>query len=395
MNDSASPIFILVAALAFFNVACQSQSDDGKTGVASGQSASDISLGHGYVRRGETIHFLGGEITGSGVNATRIDRPSPQVLQGFRDAKMGPFETCEGLDVETFEPLSEEYSRDRNHVYFKVISPGVFLVIKLPEADPGSFEVLAPSLGRDQTHVWLDERIQSGADPATVQVVNAGFSVFKDEDSVHYQNQRIPGADPKSFRHLASGYYADQNRIYWGSEAIAGAEVGSFQVLGDSFLAKDQNRAYRSGQVLPGLAVATLSLILHDPVGYQIYADKNGIYVNGQRFPRSRPGKVEVIDQATVKVDDLILLVELAYNTPITVFREGNRLMAEAPVYQPANREIQGMICMTVAASGVTDIRIDPVAGRDVAPAVPAWQMEVLKRSDNVKRMVEAGQLLK
>lgn len=347
-------------------------------------------LGHGYVRRDGAIHFIGGGTTGTGADATRIDMPSPQLLKMVVDARFGPFKTAEGLDVPSFEALSEEYTRDKNRVYYKVISPGRFLVIQLPEADPASFEVLEFNLARDKNHVWYYDRIQPGADPATVELVDGG-RVYKDKDSVHYASDPIAGAHPASFRHLGSGYYADRNRVYWCTDPIPDADPATFEVLGDSFIGKDRNLAFRSGEPLPGYDVWSLELILHDEAGFQIFSDKNGIHLNKMTFPRAKPGKVQVIDKHTVKAGDLVLLVETSRYLPVTVFEEDGKLMAETPAYEPTGGEVQGMITAEVTAQGLKDIRISPLPGGGKAPSVPGWRMEVFDNPDVIRRYIAAG----
>ncbi|MCH1502888.1 MAG: DKNYY domain-containing protein [Verrucomicrobiales bacterium] len=358
------------------------------------QRPNDVDLGHGYVRRNGAIHFIGGGKTSTGADATRIDTPSQRVLKGFTDADLGPFKTCEGLDVASFEALSEEYARDNEHVYHKVISPGVFLVILLNDADPATFEVLARNLARDRNHVWVYDQIQPGADPANLELVDSG-RVFKDQDSVHYQSEQITGADAASFRHLGSAYYADKNRAYWSYSPIHGADPATLEVLGDSFMAKDTSNVYRSGKLVPGLDVASVQLIVHDPIGHQILSDKNGIHLNTMTFPRSRPGKVEVIDNLTVKAGDLVLLVDTYYSLPVTVFKEDGKLMAETVVFDPTSREPLATMTAEVTAGGPKDIRTGPLPGEGKAPPVPDWQGKVFKRPDLVRRMIEAGKLIK
>jgi hypothetical protein len=356
--------------------------------------ATDTDLGHGYVRRDGTIHFIGGGITGTGPNETRIDTPSPALLRKAILSKFGPFKTAEGLDATTFKPLSDTYSKDKNRVYYKVISGGEFIVIVLPSADPGSFELLDGSLTRDKSQVWYGDTIQQGVDPATVQPIKGG-PVFKDKDSVHYQYNIIPGADPASFTHIGSGYYADNNRVYWCSTPIPNADPASFKVLGDSFVAKDKSRAYRSGELLDGLDATTLELILHDEAGFQIYSDKNGIHVNTMTFPRSKPGKTEIIDNRTVKADNLILLVENSRNTPMSLFKENGRLIAESPAYEPSSRKVNGLISADVTPDGLTNIRISPLQGSSQAPNVPDWQMEVFSHAHSANRLIDLGKQLK
>jgi hypothetical protein len=357
--------------------------------------ASDTDLGHGYVRRDGTIHFIGGGITGTGANATRIDTPSRGLVKKVQLSEFGSFKTAEGLDAASFEALSEEYTRDKSRVYFKVISQGEFIVILLPEADAASFEVLSENLARDKSRVWYRNYIQSGADPATLEVVDHRASVFKDRDSVHYQDTKLRGAEPASFKHLGSGYYADRIRVYWCTDPIPDADPATFKVLGDSFVAKDKSRAYRSGEPLHGLDAPSLELILHNEAGYQIYSDKNGIHVNQMTFPRSKAGSAEIIDDRTVRVGDLIHLVEHSRNTPATLFKEDGKLMAESPAYDPMTRKENGIISAEVTPEGLKNIRIHPLPGSGVRPRVPDWQMEVFKHMHPIGHLIELGRKIK
>lgn len=356
--------------------------------------STDTDLGHGYVRRDGAIHFIGGGITGTGANATRIDMPSPQLLRKLTRSQFGPFKTAEGLDVASFEVLSETYTRDVNRVYYKVVSNDEFIVIVLPEADPASFEMLEGNLTRDKNRVWYSYQIQQRVDAATVEPI-AGSPVYKDKNSVFYQYEAIEGADPASFKHVGSGYYADSKRVYWCTDPIPDADPATFKVLGDSFVGKDRSRAYRSGEPLDGLDAASLELIVHHEAGFQIYSDKNGIQVNKMMFPRSKPGKVEVIDPYTIKAGDLIHLVENSRSTPATLFKEDGKLMVESPAYEPESREVNGLIAAEVTAEGLKNIRVGPLPGSSHVPDVPDWQMEVFKHGHTVERMIELGKRIK
>lgn len=354
-----------------------------------------VELGHGYVRKDGAIHFVGGGTTGTGANATRIDMPSPDILRKLVRSQYGPFKTAEGLDAASFEALSEVYTRDKNRVYYKIDDNERFIVIQLPQADPATFNLSADGLVRDKNHVWSGDRILSGVDPATVEVINPNFAVIKDKDSVHYGYDQIPGADPASFRHIGSGYYADRNRAYWCLTPIPDADPATFKVLGDSFVAKDKNRAYRSGEILEGYDAASLELILHNDAGYQIFSDKNGIHVNKMTFPRSKPGPAEVIDNRTVKVGNLILLVEDSRSTPSTLFKENGKLMLESPAYEPESGKVQGMITAKVTAKGLKDIRISALPGGIEVPEVPDWQMEVFTHGHTAERLIKLGKRIK
>ncbi|MCU0749955.1 MAG: DKNYY domain-containing protein, partial [Akkermansiaceae bacterium] len=357
--------------------------------------STDTDLGHGYVRRDGAIHFIGGGVTGSGANATRIDTPSPWLLRKVVMSKFGPFKTADGLDVASFNVLCEEYTRDKNHVYYKVISNDEFIVIVLPDADPASFELLGGELARDHKRVWYRDEIQHGVDAATIERIEGGpVTAYKDKNSVFYQYDAIAGADPASFKHIGAGYYADNKRVYWGPTPVPGADPSDFTVMGDSFIAKDSSRIYRSGEPLPGYDVASFELILHNEAGFQIFSDKNGIHIDTMTFPRSKPGKIEIIDKETVLAGDLIHLVNTYQYTPVTLFKESGKLMAETPVYEPESEKVTGMMTAEVTSEGLKDIRISPLPGGNKAPSVPEWQLRVFKEMHLVQRMIRAGSLI-
>ena len=375
-------------------VASAQQNGPAENAGAAKPLATDTVLGHGYVKRNGTIHFIGGGVTGVGANATRIDMPSPALLKKVVDSQYGPFKTAEGLDVASFEALSEEYTRDNDRVYFKETSPGEFIVMVLENAEPASFKVLATHVAKDRNHVWYYNRIQRGADPASVELVDDG-TVYKDRDSVHYQHETIAGADPASFKHLGSGYCADKNRVYWCADPIADADPATFEVLDGSFVAKDKSAVYRSGKRLQGSDLATTKLILDDPYGYQILSDKNGIHLNGMTFPRSKTGVVEVIDNLTVRSGDLVYTVDRYQIVPVTLFKQNGKLMAETLAYDPTTRKVQGTIAAEVTPDGLKGIRVAPLTGGKAAPEVPDWRMEVFKRPDLIDQMNKAGKHLK
>lgn len=392
MNATALITPTLACVLVFGTVSCRNEE-----AVHRGPTPAlptDVDLGHGYVRRDGAIHFIGGGITGTGADATRIDTPSAALLRKAVRSKFGPFKTAEGLDVASFEALSEEYTRDKNRVYYKVISPGEFIVIQLPQADPASFKVLGDQLARDKQRAWYREEIRQGVDAATVKSIEGG-PVYKDKNSVFYQYDAILGADPGSFKHIGGSYFADRTRVYWCDEPIPGADPANFEVLGDSFMAKDCGRIYRSGVPLPGFDVPSFELILHNEAGFQISSDKNGIHLNAWTFPRSKSGKVEIIDDKAVKAGDLIHLVNTYQTTPVTLFKENGKLMAETPAYEPGTNKANGMIIAEVAPDGLKNIRISPLPGGSKAPSVPDWQLRVFKEPHLVQRMLDAGNRIK
>lgn len=351
-------------------------------------------LGHGYVRKNGRIHFTERGVTGDGFDATRIDTPSASIIKGFKRAGCGPFETCAGLDVHSFEPLSTEHSRDRKHVYYKLVSPGVFLVIKLPKADPKTFQVIGFNIAKDQNHVWYYDKIQAGVDPATVELLEDGRT-FKDKDSVHYGPLKIPQAEPKSFRSVGSAYFVDKARVYWGPETVKGADPKTFKVLGGSFVGKDSRMVYRSGIPLPDLDVATVELAFDNPAGFQILTDRNGVYLNGYRFLRSEDETYKPVDKLSGLGKNVAFLIDPPQGTPVTVYKEKGKLMAETITFDSSTRKAIAIMRAEIQPGGLGQVGILQHPDGPRVPSVAKWQIDTFKRVNLVARMRAAGRLLK
>jgi hypothetical protein len=88
-------------------------------------------------------------------------------------------------DLETFEVLSEDYSRDKNHVYRKGSIMGKIV--------PGDSEGIV-------------------VDVASFEVVSDVWS--KDKNHVYNWSDPMPKIDPQTFRKTEDGYVADKNAIY-------------------------------------------------------------------------------------------------------------------------------------------------------------------------------------
>ncbi len=69
--------------------------------------------------------------------------------------------------------MSEEYTKDKNKVYYKWISNGRFWIVELPLADAKNFEVIDSNLAKDKNQVLVYGEPLPGVDPKTVEIVNA------------------------------------------------------------------------------------------------------------------------------------------------------------------------------------------------------------------------------
>lgn len=347
-------------------------------------------LGHGYVRDGEHIHYEGGGSTDEN-GGTLIDAPSRDVIDGFQAALVRKVLPCTDLDAESFVPLSEEYSRDQNRVYYKWISPGRFLVVELPDADPGSFQALSSAYAKDANTVWYLDRPIARSDPASFVVIENRTG--KDRNSVYVSGRRVRHLHAATYRHLASGYNADKNGVYWGVEPVRGADIATFEVLGDSFIAKDADTVYRSGEAIEGFDAPTTKLLLHDPYGYQILSDRNGVYLNRLKFLHADPDDFVVRDNRSAVGAGFLFVVDTYHSTPITVFRENGGLVVETILYDRATSRPLATARADLTERGMENTRLSPPPGAATPAPVPAWLLQVFEREDLAATLREKAEL--
>jgi serine/threonine protein kinase len=242
-------------------------------------------LGHGYSRQGDFIYF----------DKQRIDQAGKDDFARFAKSTNLKLKQCADSDATSFKALSEEYTKDKNKVYYKWISDGRFWVVELPLADAKSFEVINSNLARDTKQVWWYGEPLPDVDPKTVELVNAGF-VWKDAKSVWYQRKAISGADAKTFRHLDQAFYRDANRVYWSSTPLEGADLDTFRTFGEeSPYGADRNNIWRGDTKISGYDASTF-----EAIHQSVIKDKNGVYANDHLIENAATGSFrKVVDLDT------------------------------------------------------------------------------------------------
>jgi len=100
-------------------------------------------LGHGYSRQGDFIYF----------DKQRIGQAGKKDFDRFARTANLKVSQCANVDAASFKALSEEYTKDKNNVYYKWISNEHFWVVELPLADAQSFEVISSNLAKDAKNV--------------------------------------------------------------------------------------------------------------------------------------------------------------------------------------------------------------------------------------------------
>ncbi len=244
------------------------------------QAANEIpgegeALGFSYTRKGDFIYY----------NGRRIDQAGKETLlrASLRLGQM--LKLAQDVDAASFKVLSDEYTKDKNKVYYKWNSPdGQFWVVELPKAEAMSFEVIGFNLGKDNKQVWWYGSPMPGVDPKTVELVNDGF-VWKDAKNVWYQDEQIVEADPRTFRHLEQAFYSDKSHVYWSGTRLNGANPVLFRTFGDeSPYGADLNCVWRGSEQIFNVDAPSF-----ETVHQSVYLDKNGVYASGNPLDNADP----------------------------------------------------------------------------------------------------------
>jgi hypothetical protein len=150
-------------------------------------------------------------------------------------------EKIKDADGKTFQKIDSEYSKDKNHVFYRKDS--------ISGIDPVTFRNFdsknTSQYFVDKSHVIFMGVILKNADPATFRELENMYS--RDKDHVYFQNTWIETAHPDSFAVVSHSYFAkDRARIFhYQFEVDEKIDLASFEIVDDGELcAKDKNGVY-------------------------------------------------------------------------------------------------------------------------------------------------------
>lgn len=147
-----------------------------------------------------------------------------------------------------------------------------FQVVGLVEFEKNQIEEKARqenqtiNYSKDDIHAFYNGVLISGADAKTFDFIYTGAfyqEYAKDKNHVYYKGDIIVGADSRTFKSLARHTYVfpgtgpygvDGQHAFYGTEMIQGADVQTFDAWSTDTpgYAKDKNRVYFEGKVVPG-----------------------------------------------------------------------------------------------------------------------------------------------
>ena len=185
-------------------------------------------------------------------------------------------------DYESFHPGYNNWSVDKNYIYYIDDKTGKFDIHCIPVGDYKSFKGLNEQYAKDIYHVYFKTKIVEGADPATFHTFSQSYAFGQDKDCVYYKDKatevkdynklkvakenenfyvdgknfytheflKMPeGTDIKHLTNIAYGDWSkDLKRVYWKNRIVQGADPKTFDALPSLNLcegsAADNNKDY-------------------------------------------------------------------------------------------------------------------------------------------------------
>jgi hypothetical protein len=231
------------------------------------------------------------------------------------------------------------YANDARHVYsvtedltgghVAVTNVGMLLT-----SDPNTFDVLAGSLAKDDTYVYLNGVVQPGIDPKTFKKLNKDEEgLYGDSHSIYYFGDTGSGIftlmsihpsgffiydlvaqDPNHTYGTFQGYWSDGQALYYGTSTITVADARKFAVYSKDIVASstalsigerwmplyygsDGIHVFYKGRVVTGADPATFTTV-SDGIYYQEYGkDKDHVYFEDTTIQGADPSTFKTLKE--------------------------------------------------------------------------------------------------
>ena len=184
-------------------------------------------------------------------------------------------------DVDTFEVLDDEYSRDKYNIYYGGVT--------LSDVDMDTFQIIMPdAYAKDKNKVYYGSRPIREVNPKTVKILSEIY--LKDDKSVFTKYRKIENADLDSFEVLGEMhiYAKDNKNVYLFGEIIKKADPRTFEIISEIAFAtysKDKEKVYISGMEIKGADSKTFEK-LEKSTFYS--KDKNNLYYQEVKIDKIR-----------------------------------------------------------------------------------------------------------
>ena len=216
-------------------------------------------------------------------------------------------------DVDTFEVLDDEYSRDKYNIYYGGVT--------LSDVDMDTFQIIMQdTYAKDKNKVYYGSRPIREVNPKTVKILSEIY--LKDDKSVFTKYGKIENADLDSFEVLGEMhiYAKDNKNVYLFGEIIKKADPRTFEIISEKDFAtysKDKDKVYVSGMEIKGADSKTFEK-LEKSTFYS--KDKNNLYYQEVKIDEIRDN----LENMSAGVLDII-------KNGNRIYANGNRIDIENP----------------------------------------------------------------
>ncbi len=203
------------------------------------------------------------------------------------------WEVLSGADARTFENLGDEYSRDKNFVFYrgrvidadsKTFTPDE----EWPTDQMASFIRGGVPYKRDEQNIYFEGQKVPVQDISKFRIIDFCHSYLCATDgiSVFKEGKVVPGVNPDNlFSFQICQYTKDDKHVYYGGGIIEGADADTFNAYGEdkNCYAYDTSRMYYEGKVVfEGVSSGFQEVSPGDP--FSPHRDGKNIYYDGERL---------------------------------------------------------------------------------------------------------------
>lgn len=148
--------------------------------------------------------------------------------------------------------LNNYFAKDDKNLY--VINDDKTGWKPLSGADYDTFRVMLGRFAQDKNTIFSLGDPLDGVDRKSFVVISGTHGYASDDVSVFGPQGRIEWANPETFRLYTGAYWADAGHVYYMGKRID-ADSASFEVIDTTLYAKDAEKVFYRGKVLPGVPV--------------------------------------------------------------------------------------------------------------------------------------------
>ena len=208
-------------------------------------------------------------------------------------------------DVDTFEVLDDEYSRDKNNIYYGGVT--------LSDVDMDTFQIIMPdAYAKDKNNLYYQEvKIDKIRD--NLENMSAGvLDIIKNGNRIYANGNRLDIENPENFKIIKNDYYNNPNIIYGKnnkniyviigngqkirSKVIKDADIDSFEIMEIGAYSRDKNNIYFTYSDVVKMKDVDKDSFTIGEHGFSY--DKNSVYFYGKKIDGISPKGFKIVDLA-------------------------------------------------------------------------------------------------